>query len=162
MTYRLDPGSPLDAVYDLAKRYPGGVDAVAHRLKAQVATFYKKLSHNVETHRLTLDEFERTLHVFAEANMPDAFQPLHSLAWRFDHVCIPVPHVSSDCPNELSIGVMKIAQEIGDVARETANAAQDGVITKREYERIDREIEEAMSALAAHREALKALAKGAK
>lgn len=161
MTCALNPQDPQDAWTDQSRQYPGGMEGVAQRLGMNGQTLRNKLLRSNTTHHFYFDEFSRGLHAFEEARLPQWSAPLHALAWEFGHVCIPVPSVESDCPQELTMGIVKIAQEIGDVARETADAAKDGVITKREFDRLDRldrEIEEAMAALAAHREALKALA----
>ena len=162
MTCALDPKDPQDAWTDQSRQYPGGMEGVAQRLGINSQTLRNKLLRSNTTHHFYFEDFMRGMHVFEEARLPRWSAPLHALAWEFGHVCIPVPQVHSECSIELSMGIVKIAQEIGDVARATHEAALDGVITKRELDVLDKEIEEAMAALAAHREALKAAAKGVK
>lgn len=157
MTCALNPQDPQDAWTDQSRKYPGGMEGVAQRLGLNAQTLRNKLLRSNTTHHFYFDEFSRGLHAFEEARLPQWAAPLHALAWEFGHVCIPVPSCDSECSGELTMGIVRIAQEIGDVARETANSAADGVITKREFDKLDKEIEEAMSALASHREALRAL-----
>lgn len=157
MTCSLNPQDPQDAWTDQSRQYPGGMEGVAQRLGLNSQTLRNKLLRSNTTHHFYFDDFVRGLHAFEEARLPNWSAPLTALAWQFGHVCIPVPTCASECSGELTMGIVRIAQEIGDVARETANSANDGVITKREFDKLDKEIEEAMSALASHREALRAL-----
>lgn len=157
MTIRLNQQDPQDAWTEQSRAYPGGMEGVANRLGLNGQVLRNNLLRSNATHHFYFDDFVGGLNAFQEARLPNWDAPLKALAWQFGHVCIPVPTCGSECSGELTMGIVRIAQEIGDVARETANSAKDGVISKREFDKLDKEIEEAMVALAAHREALRAL-----
>lgn len=148
MTCRLDQRNPMDALYDRAKKYPGGIEALASRLGVSAKGLYNKFEHNNDTHHLRHDEFESTIALLAAANVPDAFAPLRALCWRFDHVGVHVPSLSTVPDSDLARDVVRVAAETGDVARRADEAIRDdGVIDSREWGEIDREIEEAVRAL---------------
>lgn len=148
MTHRLNPLSPLDALYACAQRYPGGMERLAERLGMKVSTLYKKLCANTTTHMLTLDEAESLVRAFQESNMPDACRALDALAFRMDRVCIPLPDPTEDA-GDIAAHVCKVFQEGGDVAREVQSSIADGRIGSKERIAIENEIEQAIRALVA-------------
>lgn len=117
MTCRLDRRNPLDALYDRAKKYPGGIEALAQRMGTSASVLYKKLEQTNETHHLRADEFEDAIRLIDAARVPDAFAPLRALCWRFDHVAVQLPTVTDGQAAELASRVVNVLAEAGDVAR---------------------------------------------
>lgn len=156
MTYGRDASDPLDATYDCAIDAPGGIPGTARALGMSASTLRQQLERRTTTHELQLRTFRRLLRYFREVRLPNWSRALHALCWELDHICIPVPDTVAGSCMELSQGVVKIAEEVGDIARETGKALADGRITSKEAERLDREIEQLMSVLASFRHSIRA------
>lgn len=148
MTARLDAMSTLDALYLTGREYPGGLEALALRMHQPAATLYKKLEHGTHSHHLRWTEGEDIMRFAAAAKVPDPYLALRALAWKFDHICVPMPKAEGQLGAELAMMVVKVFEEGGDVARFVAQSSADGKISPAELTTIEREVEEAMAALA--------------
>lgn len=150
-----------DALYNLARRYPGGVDAIAHRLGISSAVLRSKLRKQVSTHHTNLDEFSDILEKCEEAKVDGWQLPLRALCWRHGHVAIEMPSGASRSDDALMSLVCKAFKENGDVADRISRALSDDRITKDELTELDKEIEEAIAALLAVGAFVKAKAESA-
>lgn len=163
MAYRLDEMNRIDAAFAIAKRYPGGVEALANVMHVSASVLYKKLEHGCDTHHLREDEFEEIIARCAAAGVPDAYKPLRALCFRFGHVAVKLPELGDQSSAELAEMVMRCFKEGGDVARvveEAVSVKSRGGrgVTPGELRAIEMEIEQAMGALAELRERARALA----
>lgn len=147
MTCALDPGNPIDALYEVLKRYPGGVEAVAARRRMSPSVLYKKLEHNNDTHHLRFDEFSDFVAWSAGARVDDPYQPLRALNWRHDHVAVHVPLIGVGAVGDVTMAMVKVASEVGDVATELQRRIADGDLSPDDFRRIDTEIQQAVAAL---------------
>lgn len=147
MTCELDRSNPTDALYDRARLYPGGIDALARRFPMSPKVLYNKLEGHNETHHLRFDEWDRTLGLIVAAKVPEAYAPLRALNWRFDHVAVHVPMLVAGDAAALSSVMVTVVREIGDVAAELEAGMRDRRLSAREYGRLDRQIGEAVAAL---------------
>ena len=68
----------------------------------------------------------------------DALAPIHFLAERFGQIVIPIPTIEAPA-TAASAELLKTIKEFGDLASESSKALQDGKISWREYDRINRE-----------------------
>ncbi len=156
MTCRLSQRHPIDVLYDRAKKYPGGIEALAHRMDVSVKTLYNKLERNCETHHLREDEFEQILRLLAAAKVVDAFAPLRALCLRFDHVAVQIPEAHEGPAAELAAHVVKLLAESGDVARGIQDGlANDGVIDDAEAEKLNKDIDDVMAVMLSLKETVK-------
>jgi len=137
-----------DALYNLARKYPGGVEAIAHRLGMSSAVLRSKLRRQVDTHHVSVEEFSDILEKCQEAKLQEWSSPLHALCWRHGHVAVQMPTgVGSDAA--LTDLICRAFKENGDVADRISRALKDDKITKKELTELDKEIEEAIAALLA-------------
>lgn len=149
MTCRRDPRNALDVLYDtVAKRYPGGVEAMAFRMNISSGLLYKKFQRSDIRHRLAFVEFDEALRFCAEARVPDAYDALQSLAWAHGHLLVLVPDMDTRSDAELAEGVVQLFKEGGEVAAEIQRAMVDDNITPGEGDAIDLKIEQMMRAVA--------------
>lgn len=149
MTHRLSPLSPLDALYDCAKAYPGGVEALASRMRMPESSLYKKLCAHTTSHKLTFQEAQDLLRCFAEARMPDALRALDSIEFRFGRICLDLAEPEEESPDDVKVmtRVVRVFKECGDIATAAQEAAIDGRFTDKERERVIAESEQAIKAL---------------
>jgi hypothetical protein len=147
MTHRLSPLSPLDALYECAKRYPGGIEALAQRMQMPVSTLYKKLCGHTTTHRLGFEEALDMLRCFSEAGISNPLRALDAIEFRFGRVCLDLPE-SGEPADEVKVmtRVMKVFKECGDIAQTAQEAALDGRFDAAERTKMVVEIEEAIKA----------------
>ena len=158
MTCRLSQRHPIDVLYDRAKKYPGGIEGLAHRHDMSVKTLNNKLERNNDTHHLRADEFEEILRRLVAAKVPDAYAPLRALCLRFDHVAVLVPEAKDGAASELAAHVVNLLKESGDVARDIQESlANDGEIDAREAEQLNKDIDDVVAVMLSLREAVKRL-----
>jgi AraC-like DNA-binding protein len=151
MTCRPVPLHPLDALYQAARRYPGGVEALARRLNMSEPTLYKKLRHQVETHRLAYDdELSELLFCLKEAGVKGWADTLHALLWRHGHVAIALPEMDAagEGGEALTAAIVSSVKEHAEAIASIGESLQrDSAISDFELRRIEKEIEEAVVAL---------------
>lgn len=159
MTCRLDESNSTDALYAVARSYPGGIEALARRIGKSASVLYKKLERGDESHHLRDDEFDLLMSLCAAARVPDAYRPLRVKAWRHGHVAVKLPEFGDLASNDLATQVVKVFREGGDVASAIDEAlGGDRRIDAAEGRRIESEIEQAIAALVELRERVRALA----
>lgn len=157
MTCHYSPQSPLDALYIAARKYPGGIEALAPRLDVSAQTLYKMLRRDVTTHRLSFDLFEQIIDLLSSAGMADAAaMPLQALCWSQGHVAVRLPTCGSSAET-LMEQVVVMFREGGDVAGAIKTAAGDGSLTARGADNIYTQIREAQEALAGLAEMVRAM-----
>lgn len=150
MTCRPVPLHPLDALYQAARRYPGGVEALARRLNMSEPTLYKKLRHQVDTHRLAYDdELSEILFCLKEAGVRGWADTLHALLWRHGHVAIQLPDFDlGEAEDAVTTAIVSSVKEHAEAIASIGESLRgDSVISDLELRRIEKEIEEAMVAL---------------
>lgn len=150
MTYKLSVVHPLDALYRACKAYPGGVEALAARLKMTPSTLYKKLRQQVETHHLGYDaELSEILFCLEESKVEGWSDTLHSLCWRHGHVAVQVPLPGSG-HEQLTSMILASVSDQGEVASAIAESlANDQAVDSSEFARINKAIERSMADQAA-------------
>lgn len=152
MTYRCNTMNPHDALYDLARRYPSGIEGLAQHMGINGKILYKKLSPATPTHSATAEQFSEVMERCVGANVPDALQPLMALNWRHGLVAFALPDHEGVSDTEITMQACIAMKEIGDVMGSVTTALHDNMITASERDRFEKEISEAMTALAVLRE----------
>lgn len=154
MTCALSITNMHDALYNAARKYPGGIESLAGRLEVSPGTLYNKLRRQVDTHQTSFEEAAVIMEHLAEASRPDAFAALHSMAWRLQHVAVELPDIVPDAdPVPIMQQLCHTFKEGGDVAQAIERSlADDQWIDAHEYELIDTEIMEAVTELIRLRE----------
>ncbi|MHA6847295.1 phage regulatory CII family protein [Ralstonia syzygii] len=153
MTYIYSDVSSHEALYNLARKYLGGIEGLAAALSSRLArrissnVLRNKLRPGIESHHVTLEDFSLILELCEEARVPGAHVPLEALCWRHSRVPVELPEVDGDDPNPART-VCQVMARIGDLAATVAKAAEDNVITEAELEGIEGEFLKAQVALA--------------
>ncbi|BCL92129.1 phage regulatory CII family protein [Ralstonia pseudosolanacearum] len=153
MTHRYSDADQHEALYNLARKYPGGIEGLASALSARLDrrispnVLRNKLRPGIDTHHVTYEDFSLILELCEEARVPGAIAPLEALCWRHGRIPVELPQVDTDDANPART-VCQVMARIGGLAATVAKAAEDNVITEAELEAIEGEFLKAQVALA--------------
>ena len=155
MTRRYLDMNQHDALYTVARKYPGGVDALAKELDISPNVLRNKLAPTIFSHYPSFEEVSRIVECCHKAGLPDAHLPLHALLVRHGMAAFVVPQPEQAQRDDLSQTVCRVMSEVGAVAEAVSDALRDGVVTAVEADLIEREFHSALSALGAWRARLR-------
>ena len=147
MTRRYLDMNQHDALYKVARNYPGGIDALAQAMGISANVLRNKLAPTIASHYPSFEEVSAIVELCQLAKVEDALLPLHALLVRHGMAAFVVPqpeHVGSD---DLSQTVCRVMSQVGAVAQAVSTALMDGVVTPLEADLIEREFQGALSAL---------------
>jgi hypothetical protein len=136
-----------DALYKIARAYPGGLEALALKMQISANVLRNKLAPGIDTHYPSFEEFSLIVELCQQAGVKDALLPMHALLSRHGMAAFIVPepeHISDD---DLSQTVCRVMSQVGDVAEAVSSSLLDGVITDAEADLIEREFQGALTAL---------------
>lgn len=111
------------AIYHAVHDMPGGVGAVAGAYKFNESTFNKKVNLNSQGHRLTADEFEAVLGFTRDPRLMDSLCDIFG-----DAAWIDLRGLGKLGDSALILQVGELAQRVGQMAKDIAEAAADGRI----------------------------------
>lgn len=148
VTLRYSETNQHDALYTVARAYPGGVEALARRMGRSAAVFYNKLRPGIDTHHVAFEEVSEIVELCQQAGVKDALSPLHALNMRHGLVAFPMPQVDSLTDDALAQTVCRAMKEFGEVAASVSESlANDGKISDAELEKIEKEFQDAFAAI---------------
>jgi hypothetical protein len=155
MTRRYLDMNQHDALYTVARKYPGGLDALARELGISVNVLRNKLAPTIASHYPSFEEVSMIVERCHQAGVPDAHLPLHALLVRHGMAAFVVPQPESARQDDLSQTVCRVMSEVGAVAEAVSSALIDGRVTPAEADLIERKFHSALSALGAWRARLR-------
>lgn len=158
MTQEYSDMNQHDALYKVARKYPGGLEALSKRLVMSSSVLYSKLRPGVDSHHTSFEQVSEILEHLVEARVPDALQPLHAFNWRHGLVAFEMPAPSDQADDDLIHSICKTVQEFGQMTSSVSGALADGSITGKELEEIEREFSHAFGAMTELRERIRAKA----
>ena len=147
MTRRYSDMNQHDALYKVARAYPGGVDALALRMEISANVLRNKLAPGIATHYPSFEELSKIIELCQAAGVKEALLPLHALLGRHGMAAFVVPEPEQVGRDDLSQTVCRVMSQVGGVAEAVSAALMDGVITNVEADLIEREFQGALSAL---------------
>jgi hypothetical protein len=136
-----------DALYKVARNYPGGLEALAHSMGISVNVLRNKLAPTIASHYPSFEEVSAIIERCQGAGVADALLPLHALLVRHGMAAFVVPQPEQVGSDDLSQTVCRVMSQVGAVAEAVSTALMDGVVTSVEADLIEREFEGALSAL---------------
>jgi hypothetical protein len=155
MTRRYLDMNQHDALYTVARKYPGGLDALARDLDMSANVLRNKLAPTIASHYPSFEEVSLIVERCHAAGVPDAHLPLHALLVRHGMAAFLVPQPESARQDDLSQTVCRVMSEVGAVAEAVSSALIDGRVTEAEADLIERKFHSALSALGAWRARLR-------
>ena len=155
MTRRYLDMNQHDALYTVARKYPGGIDALARELGMSANVLRNKLSPTIGSHYPSFEEVSLIVECCHKAGVPDAHLPLHALLVRHGMAAFVVPQPEAARQDDLSQTVCRVMSDVGAVAEAVSTALLDGTVTPAEADLIERKFHAALSALGAWRARLR-------
>jgi hypothetical protein len=155
MTRRYLDMNQHDALYTVARKYPGGLDALARDLGMSVNVLRNKLAPTISSHYPSFEEVSLIVERCHAAGVPDAHLPLHALLVRHGMAAFVVPQPETARQDDLSQTVCRVMSEVGAVAEAVSSALIDGRVSEAEADLIERKFHSALSALGAWRARLR-------
>lgn len=156
MTSRYSEINQHDALYIGARKYPGGVEALAQRLGISPNVLRNKLRPAIDTHHANFEEVSAIIECLEEAHVPEAYLALQAFNWRHGHVAVRLPS-SEVAGGELFAKVLRIMDTEGRLANEISQAlVGDNRIDNTELNRIESQLQQSIEALAGLREKVRA------
>lgn len=147
MTRRYSDMNQHDALYKIARAYPGGIDALAIKLNISANVLRNKLAPGIASHYPSFEEVSMIIGLCQETGVKEALLPLHALLSRHGMAAFIVPEPDQVSNDDLSQTVCRVMSQVGNVAEAVSEALIDNVITEREADLIEREFQGALSAL---------------
>ncbi len=147
MTRRYSDMNQHDALYTVARAYPGGIDALAQQLNMSANVLRNKLAPGIASHYPSFEEASMIISLCQKANVKEAVMPLHALMARHGMAAFVVPEPEQINNDDLSQTVCRVMSQVGNVAEAVSEALLDNVITEREADLIEREFQGALAAL---------------
>ncbi|NHZ43283.1 MULTISPECIES: phage regulatory CII family protein [Massilia] len=144
-----------DALYSVARRYPGGLEMLAKDIGISANVLRNKLSPTISSHYPSFEEVSIIVEHCHKAGVQEAMMPLHALLNRHGMAAFIVPQPEQVGRDDLSQTVCRVMSEVGAVAEAVSEALMDGVVTSAEADLIEREFHAALSALGAWRARLR-------
>lgn len=137
MTYRYGETSQHDCLYNTARRYPGGVEALATRLVIRPKILGNKLRPTFDTNQMSFEEATAAMEFCAGAGVEDPHSALHAMAFRLGFVCVPIPSEDDDLSQEaIALLGVKLAAQVGEALNASTQAMSDDVLSEREFDEI--------------------------
>lgn len=149
MTYEYSNVNQHDALYNAARLYPGGIEALAQRMGCSANVLRNKLRPSIDTHHVNFEDVSHILELLEEAKVLAAFVPLQAFCWRHGHVALKLRHgeASSD---ELVQQILAVMGDEGKLAADLNSAlADDRRIDRRELDVIEQDVEQCVGGLMA-------------
>ena len=147
MTRRYSDMNQHDALYKVARAYPGGIDALAENMGISVNVLRNKLAPGISSHYASFEEASNIIALCQAAGVKDATLPLHAMLARHGMAAFFVPEPAQINNDDLSQTVCRVMSQVGNVAEAVSEALLDKVITEHEADLIEREFQGALAAL---------------
>lgn len=158
MTRKYSDMNQHDALYTVARAYPGGIDALSQCMGISVNVLRNKLSPTIASHYPSFEEVSSIVELCQKAGVKDALLPLHAMLTRHGMAAFVVPVPALVAQDDLSQTVCRVMSQVGDVAEAVSQSLLDGNITAAEADLIEREFHDALSALGEWRARIRSLA----
>ena len=136
-----------DALYKVARSYPGGIDALAQAMGISVNVLRNKLAPTIASHYPSFEEVSAVVDLCHRAGVAEAHLSLHALLTRHGMAAFVVPLPENIGDDDLSQTVCKVMSQVGSVAEAFSTALMDGKVTAAEADLTEREFQGALSAL---------------
>jgi hypothetical protein len=133
-----------DAALHLAHRYPGGLDAVGHRMGKRGDTLRKELTGQ-HGYKWGADDEDMLVALCQAAGVPDALAPITAAAANAGALVVPLPG-GVDLSSASFTSLAEAMRECGEFVQSAAAAEADGRVTANELKHVEREVGQLLAA----------------
>ncbi|ALR36080.1 hypothetical protein LV28_25485 [Pandoraea pnomenusa] len=149
MTRRYNEINQHDALYLIARAYPGGVEALAQRMGKSVNVLRNKLRPDIDTHHVTFEEATEITELCTAARVREATLAIDAAEWRLGRVAIQMPVIEeAGDQGQLATALGDAIGRIGAVAEKVSESIRnDGVIDCSEHGEIEKLFQECLHAV---------------
>ena len=126
--------SIINTIYETTHDYPGGAKALAEKLKVKAGTFNNKCDPAMPGHTLNINEVRGILKITGDHRL------LFEIARELNYVCIDIPNFEGISDVELLNAWADWDAERGETGQAIKKALNDHSITKKELEKIRKEM----------------------
>ncbi len=152
VTYQYSDIDQHEALYNLARRFPGGIDALAFamgRRQGKVVSpnvLRNKLRPGIASHALSYEEASLVVELCEEAGVASAKVPVQAFCWRHGLIAVEPPFGEASTKDVFgTLGVL--SREFAELVAAVTERAADGEISVRDRERIHKEALDVMRAV---------------
>ena len=125
-----------DALYKVARTFPGGIEALAQQMGISANVLRNKLAPTIASHYPSFEEVSTIVDLCHKAGVHEAMLPLHALLTRHGMAAFIVPIPDEVSNDDLSQTVCKVMAQVGAVAEAVSEALLDGKVTEAEADLI--------------------------
>ncbi|MBX9612449.1 MAG: hypothetical protein K2X51_12580 [Burkholderiales bacterium] len=140
----------LDAAYNLVHDYPGGAHSLGPRMGKSPNTLNHEVGGDGSAKFGLVDAVKAT-------RLSGDFRILHSFAEACDHMCLPLPRITSAATGSVLAALGQSSQRFAALCTEVCQGAADNVISDNELARIEVERAALLSELAQLGQAIRLL-----
>ncbi len=138
MTCRHTLMNQHDALYKVAREYPGGIEALAGRMGMAISTLRNKLSPRIDTNYVSFEEATLIVEYCMQAGVKEAELPFLAVMPRLGMGMFSLPSTDDVSEAGLSQIVCKAMADVGTVAATVSAAMADDLITAAEADAIEK------------------------
>lgn len=159
MTLRYSPMNQADALYMIARAYPGGLDELAKDLGGMsVNVLRNKVRPTINTHHCSDEEVSRIMELCEDKGMADAKLPLIAKNYRHELIAFALPATADLSDDDITRSLCKAVKEFSDVASSASDALADRRVSVTEFIDFERQAHEALASIHDLKERMRAAA----
>lgn len=128
-----------DALYRAAHDYPGGIEALAVRMRISPSSLAHKVSPNYPGAHCSPGEMAQICEFTSDHS------PLQALAGQLGYQLLPIVQ-QGEVDSEFTLRLARTVKEFGEFISEISTDLADGKVTDNELKRIERELADMVAA----------------
>jgi hypothetical protein len=137
MTHKYSARNQHDLLYEVARAYPGGIEALAARLGTSAKKLYKKLSPKSPERNTTAEEFSVIVEMCEGAGVKNAMSPIEAMCWRHGGIFVPLDAINGTTDEDLRKTGIQAMTQLGNVAALVEEALERDELSDNDMERIE-------------------------
>lgn len=138
----------FDAISIASRRYPGGIEALAQRIGIRVPQVLRnKITPSNEQNHLTVEELTHIIDSLQHAGrQKEADLIIDAFNWTFGRVATKLPGIEPPVGTDLTPHLLHIMRHTGEIAADLESSIEDGRITTKELDAMEKRVQESIEA----------------
>jgi hypothetical protein len=148
VTLRYSPMNQADALYMIARAYPGGLEELAKDMGGMsVNVLRNKIRPTIDTHHCSDEETSRIMELCEDRGMKDAKLPLIAKCFRHRMIAVPMPEAADINDDGMTVSLCNAVKEFSEVATSASVAISDRRVTIDEFRDFQQQAQEALASI---------------